>query len=141
MPMTDEAFFRASSEHAASTGPPLDSLSGAAPQLRKELLLQSGVEEDWLYAAVVQSVSDAIITKTLDGKITGWNRAAERLFGFTADEAIGQPIGIIVPSERHDEIDRLLERSARGEYVNHYETVRRTKDGRLLDVSLIISPI
>ena len=139
--MTDEALFRAPSEGAANGGPALEDGPAARSLLRKERLLQSNVDEDRLYAAVVQSVSDAIITKTLDGKITGWNRAAERLFGFTADEAIGQPIGIIVPSERHDEIDRLLERSANGEYINHYETVRRTKDGRLLDVSLSISPI
>jgi len=139
--MTDEALSRAPREGTATGGPALEDGPAARSLLRKERLLQSNVDEDRLYAAVVQSVSDAIITKTLDGKITGWNRAAERLFGFTADEAIGQPIGIIVPSERHDEIDRLLERSANGEYINHYETVRRTKDGRLLDVSLSISPI
>jgi PAS domain-containing protein len=92
--MTDEALSRAPREGTAlEDGPAARSL------LRKERLLQSNVDEDRLYAAVVQSVSDAIITKTLDGKITGWNRAAERLFGFTADEAIGQSIGIIVPSE------------------------------------------
>jgi len=89
VPITDEALFRAPSELAASTGPPLECLSGADALPRKERLLQSEVDEDRLYAAVVQSVSDAIITKTLDGKITGWNRAAERLFGFTAEEAIG----------------------------------------------------
>ncbi len=139
--MTDEALSRAPREGTATGGPALEDGPAARSLLRKERLLQSNVDEDRLYAAVVQSVSDAIITKTLDGKITGWNRAAERLFGFTADEAIGQSIGIIVPSERHDEIDRLLERSANGEYINHYETVRRTKDGRLLDVSLSISPI
>ena len=97
MPITDEALFRAPSELAASTGPPLECLSGADALPRKERLLQSEVDEDQLYAAVVQSVSDAIITKTLDGKITGWNRAAERLFGFTAEEALGQSIEIIVP--------------------------------------------
>jgi PAS domain S-box-containing protein len=77
-----------------------------------------GPSKDRLYEAVVQSVSDAIITKTLDGRITGWNRAAERLFGFSADEAIGQPIGIIVPPEAGDEIDRLLERSAEASSSN-----------------------
>jgi PAS domain S-box-containing protein len=141
VPITDEALFRAPSELAASTGPPLECLSGADALPRKERLLQSEVDEDQLYAAVVQSVSDAIITKTLDGKITGWNRAAERLFGFTAEEALGQSIEIIVPPELCDEIDHLLERSANGEHVNHFETVRRTRDGRLLDVSLSVSPI
>jgi PAS domain S-box-containing protein len=143
VPITDEAVFRAPSELAASTGPPLACPSGAdaLPRKERERLLQSEVDEDRIYAAVVQSVSDAIITKTLDGKITGWNRAAERLFGFTAEEAIGQSIGIIVPPECSDEIDRLLERTAKGEYVDHYETIRLTKDGRRLDVSLSVSPI
>jgi PAS domain S-box-containing protein len=135
VPSTDQALFRKPSGLATSTGPPLECSSGADALPRNERLLQTEVEEDRLYAAVVQSVSDAIITKTLDGKITGWNRAAERLFGFTAEEAIGQSIEIIVPPECCDEIDRLLERSAKGEQVDHFETVRRTKDGRLLDVS------
>jgi PAS domain S-box-containing protein len=139
--MTDQVPFRAPSERATSTGPPVETGSGAGSQPRNERLLQSDVDEDQLYAAVVQSVSDAIITKTLDGRITGWNRAAERLFGFSAAEAIGQSIGIIVPPECRDEIERLLERSAKGEYVDHYETIRRTKDGRILDVSLSVSPI
>jgi PAS domain S-box-containing protein len=139
--MTEEALFRATSEPATRGGPPLESVPAAVPQPRKERLLQIGVEKDWLYAAVVQSVSDAVITKSLDGKITGWNRAAERMFGFTAGEAIGQSIGIIVPPECRDEIDRLIEHSAKGDYVDHYETIRRTKDGQILDVSLSVSPI
>jgi PAS domain S-box-containing protein len=100
-----------------------------------------GPSKDRLYEAVVQSVSDAIITKTLDGRITGWNRAAERLFGFSADEAIGQPIGIIVPPEAGDEIDRLLERSAEGEFIEHFVTVRRTKDGESIGAAKIIRDI
>jgi two-component system, cell cycle sensor histidine kinase and response regulator CckA len=141
VPSTDEALFHTPGGRASSTGPPLEDVSPAESQPRKERLLQSDVDEDRLYAAVVQSVSDAIITKTLDGRITAWNRAAERIFGFTAEEAIGQPIGIIVPTECSNESDDLLERSAKGEFVDHYETVRRTKDGRLVDVSLSVTPI
>jgi PAS domain S-box-containing protein len=141
VPISDEALFRAPTKRAARTGLPLEDLLCAEAQPRKEGLLQSEVEEDRFYADVVQSVGDAIITKTFDGRITSWNRAAERLFGFTAEEAIGQSIGIIVPPGCRDEIDRLLERSAKGEHVDHFETVRRTKDGRLLDVSLSVSPI
>jgi PAS domain S-box-containing protein len=104
-------------------------------------LLPTDVDEDRLYAAVVRSVSDAIISKTIDGTITGWNRAAERLFGYTSDEAIGQSIDIISPSDRRDEVARILETVGRGEHIEHYETVRLSRDGRLLDVSLSVSPV
>jgi PAS domain S-box-containing protein len=106
-----------------------------------ELLMQTYHEQDRLYAAVVQSATDAIITNTLDGKITGWNAAAETLFGYAAHEAIGQPIDIIVPRERIDDVRELLDISRRGEHIDHFETVRRTKSGRLIDVSLSVSPV
>jgi two-component system, cell cycle sensor histidine kinase and response regulator CckA len=108
---------------------------------RNEELLTSYVESDQLYAAVVRSANDAIITKTLDGKITGWNPGAERLFGYTAAEMIGKPIDIIIPPERRGDLHHILDRVGRGEYIDHYETVRITKDGRVLDVSLSISPV
>ena len=98
-------------------------------------------ERERLFSAVVESSNDAIITKTLDGIITGWNRAAERLFGFTAAEAVGNRIDIIVPPERRSEVQQILGRVARGEAVEHYETVRRHKDGREVQVSLGVSPI
>jgi PAS domain S-box-containing protein len=94
-----------------------------------------------LFSAVVESSNDAIITKTLDGTITGWNRAAERLFGFTAAEAIGQRIDIIVPPDRRDEVRDILDRIARGEAIEQFETLRLRKDGREVDVTLGISPI
>ena len=108
---------------------------------QNELLLQNYLERDQLYAAVVRSATDAIVTKTLEGKITGWNAAAEKLFGYTAQEAIGRQIDIIVPRERHDDVDKILGAVRRGERIDHFETVRRTKGGRLIDVSLSISPI
>jgi PAS domain S-box-containing protein len=92
-------------------------------------------------AAVVASSDDAIISKSLDGVVTSWNAAAERLFGYQADEMIGQPILRLLPEERHDEERVILERLRRGEHVDHFETVRRTKDGRSLDVSVTISPL
>jgi PAS domain S-box-containing protein len=98
-------------------------------------------EREGLFSAVVESSNDAIITKSLDGTITGWNRAAERLFGYTAAEAIGQSINIIVASERRDEVRDILDRASRGEPIEHYETSRVRKDGRTVDVSLSISPI
>jgi PAS domain S-box-containing protein len=92
-------------------------------------------------AAIVESSEDAIIGKTLEGTITDWNRGAQKIYGYSAQEAIGKPINILVPSERPDEISKILERLRHGEAIDHYETVRMTKDGRRLDVSLTISPI
>ena len=92
-------------------------------------------------AAIVESSDDAIFGKTLDGIIASWNRAAERIYGFTAAEAIGQPVSILVPPEVEDEVPAILERLRRGERIDHYETVRMTKDGRRLNIALTISPI
>lgn len=91
-------------------------------------------------AAIVESSEDAIIGHTLDGTITSWNAAAERLFGFSPDEAIGSPIGIVIPPDERDDGVALLEKVSRGERVNHYETCRVRKDGRAIDVSLSLSP-
>jgi PAS domain S-box-containing protein len=101
----------------------------------------SGTEPDAWLAAVVDSSDDAIVTKTLDGVIRSWNRGAERLFGYTAAEAIGQQIFLIVPSDRVDEERDVLARLRRGERITHFETLRRTKDGRRVPVSLSVSPI
>ena len=94
-----------------------------------------------LLAAIVDSSDDAILSKKLDGTITSWNQSAERLFGYKAQEAIGQHITLIVPWERRSEEEDILRRLARGERVEHFETVRRRKDGTHLDASLTISPI
>ena len=98
-------------------------------------------ERERLFSAVVESSNDAIITKTLDGVITGWNRAAERLFGFTAAEAVGNRIDIIVPPDRLTEVRDILARIAQGEAVEQYETMRQHKDGREVHVALGVSPI
>jgi len=108
---------------------------------RAELLMRKYLERDNLYSAVVQSATDAIITKTLGGTITGWNYAAERLFGYKAEEAVGKPIDIIVPPDRSGDVHHILRKIGRNESVDHFETVRRTKDGRLIDVSLSVSPV
>jgi two-component system sensor histidine kinase UhpB len=92
-------------------------------------------------AAIVDSSDDAIVSKTLDGVITSWNRGAERMFGYTEAEAIGQHILLIVPDDRKAEEEEVLARLRRGEKVDHFETMRRTKDGRLLHISLTVSPI
>jgi PAS domain S-box-containing protein len=92
-------------------------------------------------AAIVESSSDAIIGKTLDGIITSWNAAAERLYGYTAAEAVGQPMTLIIPADRPDELPSILARIRRGERVEPYETARVRKDGSRLEVSVTISPV
>lgn len=95
-----------------------------------------------LLAAIVESSDDAIISKTLDGVITSWNATAERLFGYSSEEAVGQSVvALLIPDDRKDEENVILERLRRGERIEHFETVRKTKDGRLLDISLTISPV
>jgi PAS domain S-box-containing protein len=100
----------------------------------------SGVEIQ-LLASIVESSDDAIVSKNLQGTITSWNKAAERIFGYTAEEAIGRPIAILAPPGRGDEMPAILDQIKQGRRVDHYETIRRTKDGQLLNVSLTISPI
>src|SRR5438874_4839686 len=92
-------------------------------------------------AAIVESSDDAIVSKDLDGTITSWNRAAERMFGFTAAEAIGRSITIIVPPDRLSEERHVLNEIRHGRMVDHFETVRRRKDGSELPISLTVSPI
>jgi PAS domain S-box-containing protein len=94
-----------------------------------------------LFSAVVESSNDAIITMALEGTITGWNRAAERLFGYSAEEAVGQHISLIVPPHRRNETDDILVRVRRGEVIEDFETMRVHKDGGNVDVSLRVSPL
>lgn len=94
-----------------------------------------------LLAAIVDSSADAIVSKSLDGVISSWNRGAERLFGYSAEEAIGQLITLIVPLDRGLEEATILQRVRRGEQTEHFETVRVHKDGTLLDICLAVSPI
>ena len=92
-------------------------------------------------AAIVTSTGDAIISKDLQGIIRTFNKAAQRLFGYTAEEAIGKPVTLLIPADRIGEEPGILERIGRGETIDHYETVRQRKDGSLVDISLTISPI
>lgn len=103
-------------------------------------LQDSDLSRYWL-AAVIESADDAIISKTLEGVITSWNRGAERIFGYTAAEAVGQPVAMLIPDDQPDEEPRILARLRRGERIEHYETVRRRKDGTLIHISLTVSPI
>jgi PAS domain S-box-containing protein len=92
-------------------------------------------------AAIVESSDDAIVSKNLDGVITSWNKGAERIFGYSAEEAIGQPITIVIPRDRQDEEPTILARIRRGERIDHFETIRQRKNGSQIVVSLSVSPV
>ncbi|WFU26336.1 PAS domain S-box protein [Bradyrhizobium sp. CB1717] len=94
-----------------------------------------------LLASIVESSDDAIVSKNLDGVITSWNKAAERIFGYPATEAIGQPITLVIPEDRLSEEREILTRIRRGERIDHFETVRRRRDGSSIVVSLTVSPV
>ena len=94
-----------------------------------------------LLAAIVASSDDAIVSKTLDGRIQSWNAGAERIFGYRADEMIGRPITLIIPPELHEEERQILEKLRRGERIDHFDTIRVTKDGRRIPISLTVSPV
>jgi PAS domain S-box-containing protein len=110
---------------------------------RKRIEITLGEAEQrlrWL-ASIVESSDDIIVSKNLDGIITSWNRGAERVFGYTAAEAVGQPITIVIPHDRQNEEREILTRIRRGERIDHFETVRQRKDGSLVIVSLTVSPV
>ncbi len=109
--------------------------------LRDITARKAGEEATQLLAAIVESSSDAIISKDLNGTIMSWNKGAQRLFGYTAEEAIGKPVTMLIPPERHEEEPQILARIRRGERIEKYETIRRRKDGSTVNVSLTASPI
>ncbi|MBV8564872.1 MAG: PAS domain S-box protein [Methylobacteriaceae bacterium] len=119
---------------ARQLGLAIDRMNAEASRQRAERAAQQLV-------AIVESSDDAIVSKDLNGIIATWNRGAERLFGYTAEEVVGKPITIIIPPDRLDEEPEILARIRRGERVDHFETIRRRKDGTLVEISLTISPV
>ncbi len=93
------------------------------------------------WAAIIDSSDDAIISKSIEGYITSWNRGAQRLYGYTPDEIIGKPVSVLMPPEREDDFPFIMTQLQQGKKVEHYETRRRTKDGKVIDVSITVSPI
>jgi PAS domain S-box-containing protein len=104
-------------------------------------LYREHVQMKMLLASIVESSHDAIFSKTLDGIITSWNGSAERMYEYTAEEATGQSVAMLLPPDRSEELDDIMNRLKRGERVAHHVTVRRAKSGRLVLVSVTISPI
>src|SRR5437773_3050273 len=128
---------------------PLDSMSDSPNSLDSQLNaanrrireLERAELAQLFLAAIVESADDAIISKTLDGIVTSWNRGAERIFGYTAEEMIGSPISRLLPADRRDDLALILNAIRRGERVEHFETERVRKDGERIHVSLTVSPI
>jgi PAS domain S-box-containing protein len=117
------------------------SQSGLSIYMRDITERKEGEATRQLLASIVKSSDDAIVSKTLDGVINSWNRGAEQLFGYTAEEAIGQPVTMLIPEGRFDEEPAILRRIRSGRAVEHYDTIRKRKDGTLINISLSVSPI
>jgi PAS domain S-box-containing protein len=117
------------------------SIAGVVLVFRDVSEVRRAVETRLHLAAIVESSDDAIISKNLAGRIVSWNQGAERLYGYKAEEVVGQPLAILVPPDHPDEIPALMERLRRGERVDRFETVRVRKDGSRVDVALTISPV
>ncbi len=131
--------------HAASVWEPLKDESGAVYGVVSQTFditeRRRRAEMNRRFAAIVEDSDDAIIGKTLDGVVISWNRAAERIYGYTAEEMIGKNISVLIPPEFRDEMPELMERIRKGEKVEHFESVRIRKDGSRVEVSLTISPV
>ena len=120
--------------------PPAMGPAGSGEEADDELPIPRGLERA-LLAAIVENSDDAIASKNLEGIVTSWNRAAERLFGYAAEEIVGRHISVLAAPGRENEMPMILERIRRGERVDHYETLRRRKDGTLVEISLSVSPV
>ncbi|HEX9892753.1 MAG TPA: PAS domain S-box protein [Gemmatimonadales bacterium] len=128
-------------ERPVRTVTAVTALRSALKARQRQYELRNHLQAQGWLAAVVASSDDAIISKTLEGVMTTWNAGAERLFGYSTAEAIGRPITLLIPEERREEESLILQRLRRGERIEHFETVRVTKEGHQLDVSLTLSPV
>jgi PAS domain S-box-containing protein len=113
----------------------------ALDRVRTEEIRLAALATRQRLASIIESSDDAIISKDLNGIVVSWNAGAERLFGYTAEEMIGKPILILIPEDHRDEEPRILDQIRRGEPIDHYETIRRRKDGTLIHISLVVSPV
>ena len=134
----DERLMKSLGKFASSAYQTWESQEAATLQMAEILKAE---EATGLLAAIIESSDDAIISKSLNGIITSWNKSAERLFGYAWEEAVGKNITLIIPSDRLEEEATILERLRKGEKIEHFETIRRRKDGTTVDISLTISPV
>ncbi|MEE3715225.1 PAS domain S-box protein [Tumidithrix elongata RA019] len=119
----------------------IEQLESLSRLVMSQLELRRSQDASQLFVSIVESSDDAIMTKTLDGTITSWNSAAEKIFGYTAREAIGQPMAMLIPPDRKEEEPQILAKIARGERIEHFETERVRKDGKRINISATISPV
>ncbi len=124
-----------------SNGSPASELKQVTKQIDQHIVIHQPEQERNFLAAIVQSSDDAILGMILDGQIISWNRAAEKIFGYPADEVIGKSVDVIYPPELTDELSEIIAKIKKGKTIEHYETQRKRRDGSLVDVSLSISPI
>jgi PAS domain S-box-containing protein len=141
MAITDLGTFGDGARHRDTTAPAGSPAPYARLVSKRGFTIFGTGSGDALLTAIIQSSHDAIVSKTLDGIVTSWNAGAERLFGYTTQEASGQSITLIIPPDRLEEEDAILKRLRAGEQIDHFETIRRTKQGALVEVSLTVSPI
>ncbi|HEY5029826.1 MAG TPA: PAS domain S-box protein, partial [Candidatus Angelobacter sp.] len=130
--------------HMETHGAPLKNADGTVVQLAvtRDITQRNEAEKNQRrLAAIIESSQDAIASKDLEGIITSWNKSAEKLFGYKAEEIIGRPVTLIIPQELHDDEPLILSKIKAGERIEHFQTVRLRKDGRRIDVSLTVSPI
>src|ERR1700740_2400767 len=104
-------------------------------------MIPDNIEHHAMLAAIIDSSEDAIISKNLNSIITSWNKAAERMFGYTAEEAVGNHIFLIIPEELHSEEEMIISNLKQGKKIEHFKTIRKTKSGKKIHISLTISPI
>jgi PAS domain S-box-containing protein len=134
----DERLMKSLGKFASSAYQTLESQEALSLQMAEILKAEQAAG---LLAAIIESSDDAIISKSLSGIITSWNKSAEKLFGYASEEAVGKSITLIIPSDRQDEETAILKRLRKGEKIEHFETIRRRKDGTTVDISLTISPV
>jgi PAS domain S-box-containing protein len=139
--ITRDGIERPIDDSAAPIHDAAGTIVGAVLVFRDVSERMQALEAQGRLAAIVESSQDVIVSKSLDGIVRSWNHEAERVLGYTADEAIGKPITLIIPPDRENEERDIMTRLRRGERVEHFETVRRAKDGRLVDLSIAISPV
>ena len=137
----DLRYRRPQSQPALSVGYMSDRIEDLKNRLLGVSESKTDLQSARLLAAIVESSDDAIASKDLNGIVISWNKGAERIFGYAAEEIIGKPISILIPSDRENEEPFILDRIRRGERIDHYDTVRKRKDGTLIDIALTVSPI
>lgn len=116
-------------------------MSQNTQRITQKIATSLNAEASLLLAAIVESSDDAIMSKSVDGTILSWNKGAQQIYGYTPEEVIGQPVSILMPESKQDDFPKMINQLKKGKRIEHYETQRKTKDGRIIDVSITVSPL